>query len=114
MQPGQEPRLDLCPSGEGSQVTQPLQGPAGLQGQGPGQVGRLVLSRSLHADSLGMLQAGRQAAGRQRAPQDGQAALGDGGGWETDRWELRLGAQLPRRGAAETGRRGARDRRAGP
>ena len=78
MRPGQEPRLDLCPSGEGSQVTQPLQGPAGLQGQArPG--GRLVLSRSLHADSLGMLQAGGQAAGRQRAPQDGQAALGDGG-----------------------------------
>lgn len=78
MRPGQEPELDLCPSGKGSQVTQPLQGLAGLQGWGPGQEGSSVLSRSLHADSLGMLQAGGQAAGRQRAPQDGQAALGDG------------------------------------
>lgn len=38
----------------------------------------LVLSGSLHADGLGMLQAGRQAAGRQRIPQDGHMVLEDG------------------------------------
>lgn len=72
------------------------------------------LLSSLHADSLGMLQAGRQAAGRQRTPQDGQAAFGDREGRrQTDRWEPGLGAQLPRGGTAETGQTGARDRTAG-
>ena len=70
---GQDPRLGLCPPGEGIQVAQPLQGPAGRGGQGLGQAASLVLSRSLHADSSGMLQAGRQAGSGQAAGTPGRA-----------------------------------------
>lgn len=67
--------MGLCPQGEGIQVAQPLQGLVGWEGGEWAR--RWGLLSSLHADSLGMLQAGGQAAGRQRAPRDGQAAFGD-------------------------------------
>lgn len=84
MRPGQEPRLDLCPSGEGSQVTQPLQGPAGLQGQARpgGEVG------SFQKPACGQLghATGRRAGSGQAAGTPGWAGgvRGWGGGRQTD------------------------------
>lgn len=83
--------------------------PIGLAGFGGGARPRrgLVLSSSLHADGFSMLQAGRQAAGRQRTAQDRQAALGDGRAGDRQTG-AEIGAQLPKtEGAAETGQRGA-------
>lgn len=74
----------------------------GLAGLGKervlGQAGGSVLSRSLHAASLDMLQAGGRVGrqeGRQRAPQDRQAALRVEGRRQTDRRSQSLGPSCP-------------------